>query len=925
MRKYLLCLWLLACADSSLPGPLQELPVHETLSGQVEHPVQIIRDEHGVPHLYGSTLTDVAYAQGYVMAQDRWVQMDLARRHASGTLAELFGALDEGFIDHDIQMRVHRLRATSERVWELLRQSTDPDDALLVQVLERFAAGVNAYLAELKGGAQRLPPALALVYDVQTAPDWTPVDSLVLGRLQAFELSYDADTEIVRTQAEAAAYRVFDQGDARLRSRRGLASDLFRTAALDPAFILPDAQGCGSSARAALRSLEPARTPLDLRGLLLRERPAELGSNSWIVSPRHSQSGRPLLANDTHLSLGNPAVFYLVHLQVRGDMGVMGVQFPGLPGVMLGMNERLAWGSTTTYADVTDVYEERILSCDGRPCVQWRDPREPQTLRQVPLEAHQETIRVGRLGRIQSQRTVTLWWVPHHGPLLPRIVDHQVLPPGPVELSVRYTGHEPSFEARVLLRLARARSVQEAMEAIERDFHVGSQNWVFIDAEGHIGYTSHVALPRRPPGSRPWIVQPGDGSAEWLGLVPAAEQPRAIDPSCGLLVTANNDPIGGTSDDPPALYHGWNYDVGARAGRITMRLREEALSPERLTPAKMQQIQADHRSFLGGLLLPLVRTVAGELLAEVQRPGSIPELTEVAREVDEAMRRRLQQAHARLSAWKLSTPAGLDHEASPAEVEESVAATIFNVWLADFHARTLADEFQVIDEELGPQQVRVPRPGASFQRKLLVTAALHPDRLALGRQPSGDSLLFDDLRTRTRLETRREVAARSLLEALRLLSRVLGEDPGAWRWGRLHRLTLSPILPVPDLQVPGPRDPMFPTGVPRHGDLFAVDVGSFGVRLEGPRLESDFAFRHGAAMRFVAELGSDGPRGWNVLPGGQRFDPGSPHHADQFELWRHNLAFPLPFRPEEVAASARREAERGEPARVDIVPPRPSP
>src|SRR5205085_8697872 len=134
-----------------------------------------------------------------------------------------------------------------------------------------------------------------------------------------------------------------------------------------------------------------------------------------------------------------------------------------------------------------------------------------------------------------------LWDVPHHGPLRPRIVDHQAAAPGAVELSVRYTGYEPSFEVRALMRLARARSVAEGMAVLEADFRVGSQNWVLADADGHIGYTSAVALPRRPAGAQPWLIQPGDGSAEWDGEVPAAQQPRAYDPACGMIVTANND------------------------------------------------------------------------------------------------------------------------------------------------------------------------------------------------------------------------------------------------------------------------------------------------------------------------------------------------------------------------------------------------
>src|SRR5262249_8055010 len=141
-------------------------------------------------------------------------------------------------------------------------------------------------------------------------------------------------------------------------------------------------------------------------------------------------------------------------------------------------------------------------------------------------------------------------------------------------------------------------------------------NWVFADSGGRIGWTTHVILPVRPPQSHPWVVLPGDGSAEWLpDGVPADKQPRLLDPPCGMVVTANNDPLGATADNaaPAPIYHGWDYDVGARAGRITDRLRQDALSTDKLTLAKMQDIQADHRSFLGGLLLPVLRSAGQDL------------------------------------------------------------------------------------------------------------------------------------------------------------------------------------------------------------------------------------------------------------------------------------------------------------------------
>ena len=304
-------------------------------------------------------------------------------------------------------------------------------------------------------------------------------------------------------------------------------------------------------------------------------RPA-VGSNNWVVGGSLSASGYPLLANDTHLLLSNPPVFYLQHLKVttaaRTD-SVMGVQFAGLPGVVLGMNEHLAWGSTVNQIDVTDVYREKVVPCTagGGPCVLWKGG-------QVPLQPRKEVIGVGRFGKLSEQREVTLYDVPHHGPIVPRLTaDGRPEPLGTSELSIRYTGYEPVQLLRAVWGVNRARTLEEATAALDRDFLVGRQNWVFIDDRGHFGWTQATRVPRRSPGFAPWKILPGDGSAEWLSDLDRKYVPHATDPAQGFLVTANNDPIGVTANNDPFFgqplidgaprYLGADYDTGTRGQR----------------------------------------------------------------------------------------------------------------------------------------------------------------------------------------------------------------------------------------------------------------------------------------------------------------------------------------------------------------------
>lgn len=937
-RRFLLTLLLgcvSACSDDPL-GPLRDIPVGDTVSAAcADAPVEIFRDEYGIPHIYAGSLNDAVCAQGYVMAQDRLVQMDLARRLASGTLAELLGGLDESLVDRDIAMRVHHMRATATQVWDALTASADPEDVRQVQVLQRFAAGVNAALDELKAGNRRLPGDLAILYDVSTTPAWTPVDSLVVARLQAFELSFDAATEITRTQVEQAAQQAFDQSpEPSRKARAGLWADLYRAAPLDPAFILPDATRCGASAWPGLPGGASASAPNALRSLIDRSglsaalrvglgvsEDRARGSNNWIVAPRHTRDGNAIVSNDTHLDLSNPPIFYLQHL-VAGTGGdadadaIMGVQFPGLPGVVLGMNRRLAWGSTVTYADVTDVYQENIVDCgDGAPCVRF-SATAGQPAQLLRLRARTEQIGVGRFGKISSQRSVTLWDVPHHGPILPRIVNHDAAPvaPGSTALSVRYTGHQPTNEVRAVLGLNRARTVAEAMAALERDFRVGGQNWVLADADGHIGWTSHVDLPVRAAGARPMYVMPGDGSAEWQDSVPAAQQPRAVDPSCGYLVTANNDPLGATGGATGTIYHGWEYEPGARAGRITRRLQTVLSAGGQLTPQAMQDIQADHESFLGGKLAPVLVDGGDALLKARTDPSSYPDVADLAAGLDDATLGLVQDATERVRSWGRSAASGLVNEVTAKEVDESIATSVFHVWLSGFTRRALDDELQVV---AGLSQGALPP--STYRRKLVLVAALSPEQLRVGRTAAGDSLIFDDLGTAA-VETRRRVAAQALIAGVKALSGALGADPTAWQWGKLHRLTLDPIVPVSSLALPGPRDARYPTGVPRHGDVFSVDVGSFGVGSDPVKPLEDFTYSSGAAIRFVAEVSPAGPKAFNVLPGGQVFDPDSPHYADLFGLYRVNLAIPLSFQPGDVAASVRKEQAAGNPAHARLVP-----
>ena len=342
-------------------GPLDAVAVTTTLTAPgLSGPVDVVRDQWGIPHIYGQTIPDVAYAQGYFMAQDRWVELDLLRRAAAGSLSAILGKTQN--LAADVGMRVHHLRTTAETGLANLKASTDPNDQMLVQTLDQFAAGVNAWQADLAAGKYSILAGLSSVYSAASVTPWLAEDSVLLGEFLAWQLAFDDQTDVLRTDLDVAVASTFsDANDPRAK----INLDLENVIPPDPTVIVPGGWSFntdGSSARrdrprklgdkpgqklARLKALRQYRHLLDedLQALarvgFTSPREAMRGSNNWVIGPGLSASGHTLVANDTHLSLQNPPIFYMNHLVARSGgttaLNVMGEQFPGVPAVTLGM------------------------------------------------------------------------------------------------------------------------------------------------------------------------------------------------------------------------------------------------------------------------------------------------------------------------------------------------------------------------------------------------------------------------------------------------------------------------------------------------------------------------------------------------------------------------------------------------------------
>lgn len=937
-----------ATVDAAPDGGGQNVPI--ALEG-LDGPVEVILDDRGMPHIYATTVHDLAMVEGYLMARDRFVQMDFIRRSVTGRLAEVLGALDPGLAEDDAESRFLGFARVGREMYESL-PATDRSRL----VAEAFVAGINAYIDDvIRADGYQATPGLEIFNVIRNSPNfghWEPADIFALARYQAYNLSYDADADIGRSRALLGATDAFpgDAADPRLAARDGAFADLWsarqarRVYTRDgfptdpsPAPTPPPRPGFPTPSRpagilpsiAALDGAERFFARMDDRPLFRRD--PHIGSNSWVVHGDVTASGNPILANDPHLSLISPGVWWYVHLNTErmggeDSIDAQGVAFAGLPGVVLGYNRDLAWSATTTGYDVTDVYSELVTF---RPGLESEGEWVPVSvafddgtgLRQVALETVTETVRVSD----GSMRTFTFYVVPHHGTIIPDSIvpPTSAADPTGTALSVRYTGDEPTNELAFFVGLLTASNVDEAFAA-QRAFRVGAQNFSFVSRDGDIAWNTQARIPQRQPaacnfaideggrvsGTSPLFVLPGQGGHEWTSDLEEAFVPSDRNPERGFIATANQDNIGVTDDANPCndgRYIGGDFDVGYRQHRIVERLTTMAAGGE-IDVDDMIALQAETRSSLGeGLRNPIVASLDRALGTLDPTDPRQAALRAAMTEAGAEGRADLTAVRDRLMAWSLATPHAVG-STSNTEIADSVATSIFNATLTRLTVLAFGDETSRIgrDPGAGPlaRTLEWAMADAADQQALLYTY-----RAAYaGIDDWNDTVLWDDLTTDAVVETRDERVVRAVLAAVAFLEETLGADWDQWRWGRLHAVRFSQIVPaVADrgiVSIPPVGSTEFPIGFPRAGDYGAVDVGNFSLT-DGRR----FTHGSGASQRVVVEMTPDGPRPFNALPGGQSEDTRSPHHADEAELWRRNQQPALYFTFADVEAHAERRLQ----------------
>ncbi len=460
-----------------------------TVAGIIK-PVDIIRDAYGMPHIYAHTDEDAYFALGYCMAQDRLFHMDLTRRAARGKLAEILGK-DLVLVDKFFRT------ITAGKSFEEVAAAYTPDTR---SASEAYAAGVNHFIKHHKGP---LPIEFTIL---GYAPEpWQPFDGVAVHYVMAVDLNSAFGIEMLHA---AVVEKVGEE----------IAREIFPNYADGYPTIAPQ----GSAALEFLKTLNLAREARGTEG--------GGASNSWVVSGEKSTTGKPIFANDPHLGHSAPGIWYEAHM-VTPSMNVSGAVLPGIPFVIIGANEHVAWGFTNVMADDADFYIEKINPANpdqyefmGR----WED-----------MTIKEEVIKVKDADDVTFKVRLT-----RHGPIIDEINHYKE--PKNTALAMRWTAYE-TLQAVPFIELSTARSVYDIEKAVAL-YKCPGQNWVYADDKGNIGYWAAVAIPIRDGFSGAVPVPGWDGKHEWKGYVPTGQQPHLKNPVRGWIATANNKHV---SDDYP--------------------------------------------------------------------------------------------------------------------------------------------------------------------------------------------------------------------------------------------------------------------------------------------------------------------------------------------------------------------------------------
>ncbi|MGI5258334.1 penicillin acylase family protein [Streptomyces angustmyceticus] len=859
--------WGVSTVRASLPQTTGSLK----LPG-LTNPVDVVRDGNGIPQIYADTDEDLFRAQGYVQAQDRFWEMDVRRHMTAGRLSEMFG---KSQVKTDSFLRTLGWHEVAQKEYDTkLSPSTK-------KYLQSYSAGVNAYLKDHQGSAVSLEYA-ALDFQNDYKPEkWTPVDSVAWLKAMAWDLRGNMQEEIDRSLMTS---RFTPEQIAQLYPAYPYKRNkpIVQDGAVDPATKKFSPKGSANSTPAGAASglqsgLSALAETTDKIPALLGPNGNGIGSNSWVVSGAHTTTGKPLLANDPHLAPQMPSLWYQMGLHCRTtgpkcNYDVSGFTFSGMPGVVIGHNQDISWGMTNLGADVTDLYLEKV-NAEGYLYDNKQQPfiTRKETIKVADGESRRITVRSTNNGPIVSDRDGQLAGVGKDAPVGNAAPDRG----DGYAVSLRWTALNPGRSMDAVFELNRAKDWTGFRKAAEH-FEVPSQNLIYADTKGNIGYQAPGRIPVRGKGDGHFdgtYPAPGwDPRYRWTGFVPQKALPYEYNPQRGYIVTANQ----AVTDEkyPYLLTKDWGY--GSRSQRINDLIESKIKDGGKVSTDDMQAFQKDNSSEIARLLTPYLTKI----------------------DIKDTYVRDAQQL---LDGWDFT------------QEPDSAAAAYFNaVW-----RNTLKLAFgNKMPKELRPDgQCLTVRPadetGPADENDKYIREC--GERAGDTAQPDGGDRWYEVVRGilddpnnawwktedrpgRPGDKNRDQLLAHAMKDARYELTSKLGKNIDNWSWGRLHQMYLTN-------QTLGTDGPGFLQGLFNRGP-WNVGGGEAAVDATGWNAAGGYKVTWVPSMRMVVNLADLDKSRWINLTGasGHAYDA---HYYDQTDKWAKGDLLPWAYSEDAVKKAGK--------------------
>ncbi|REK92222.1 penicillin acylase family protein [Streptomyces inhibens] len=839
------------------------------------NPVDVTRDANGIPQIYADTDEDLFRAQGYVQAQDRFWEMDVRRHMTAGRLSEMFG---KSQVKTDSFLRTLGWHEVAQKEYDTkLSPSTK-------KYLQAYSAGVNAYLKDHKGSALSLEYA-ALDFENDYQPEkWTPVDSVAWLKAMAWDLRGNMQEEIDRslmasrfTPAQIAqlypAYPykrnkpIVDGGAVAPATKEFTPKGSANAAPAGP----------GTAAAGLQSQLSSLSKSLDEIPALLGPNGNGIGSNSWVVSGAHTTTRKPLLANDPHLAPQMPSLWYQMGLHCRAtgpkcNYDVSGFTFSGMPGVVIGHNQDISWGMTNLGADVTDLYLEKI-NADGYLFDNKQRPflTRKETIKVAGGESHEITVRSTNNGPIVSDRDDELGNVGKDAPVGNAAPDRG----DGYAVSLRWTALDPGKSMDAVLELDRAKD-WNAFRKAAGHFEVPSQNLIYADTKGNIGYQAPGRIPVRGKGDGHFdgtYPAPGwDPKYRWNGYIPQKALPYEYNPKRGYIVTANQAVV--DEKYPYLLTKDWGY--GSRSQRINDLIESKIKDGSKVSTDDMQAFQKDNSSEIARLLTPYLTKI----------------------DIKDKYVRDAQQL---LEGWDFT------------QEPDSAAAAYFNaVWrntLKLAFGNKMPKELRVEGQCLNVRPSSETGPADDLDKLVRECG----ERAGDTAQPDGGDRWYEVVRTiidepdnawwktedrpgRPGDKNRDQLLAHAMKDARYELTSKLGKNIDNWSWGRLHQMFLKN-------QTLGTDGPGILQGLFNRGP-WNVGGGEAAVDATGWNAAGGYKVTWVPSMRMVVNLAELDKSRWINLTGasGHAYDA---HYYDQTDKWAKGELLPWAFSEEAVKKAGK--------------------